>query len=147
MLDELRKMLIKNEGLVCNLYKCTADKLTIGVGRNIEVNGISEDEALYLLNNDIKRVTNNLDKMWPIWRTFPKRAQYVCVDMSFQMGITGFMNFRKTRALMEMGCWLEASEEILRSKYATQTPNRSAYNSRQLALSNTNEQDKGTKPK
>jgi hypothetical protein len=50
------------------------------------------------------------------------------------MGITGWMAFRHTRALMEMECWIEASEEILRSKYATQTPNRAAYNSRQLAL-------------
>ena len=140
-------MLIKHEGLVCQPYRCTANKLTIGVGRNLEANGISEDEAMYLLNNDIKRVTDNLDKMWPVWRTFPERAQYVCVDMSFQMGITGFMNFRQTRALMEMGCWLEASEEVLRSKYATQTPNRAAYNSRQLALSKQHEQDKRTKPK
>jgi hypothetical protein len=50
------------------------------------------------------------------------------------MGITGWMAFRHTRALMEMECWIEASEEILRSKYANQTPNRAAYNSRQLAL-------------
>jgi len=35
---------------------------------------------------------------------------------------------------MEMGCWLEASEEVLRSKYAVQTPNRAARNSRKLAL-------------
>ena len=36
---------------------------------------------------------------------------------------------------MEMGSWLEASEEILRSKYATvETPNRAARNSRKLAL-------------
>lgn len=148
MLDQLRQMLIKHEGLVCHPYRCTANKLTIGVGRNLEANGLSEDEAMYLLDNDIKRVTDNLDKMWPVWRTFPERAQYVCVDMAFQMGISGFMNFRQTRALMEMGCWLEASEEVLRSKYATQTPNRAAYNSRQLALSKDHDKkNQRTKPK
>ena len=135
MYDNIKEMLIKNEGLVCQPYHCSAGKLTIGVGRNLEANGISEDEALYLLDNDIKRVTANLDKMWEVWRQFPEKAQLVCVDMTFQMGITGFMNFRQTRALMEMGCWLEASEEILRSKYATKdTPNRAARNSRKLAL-------------
>ena len=147
MYDNIKKMLIKNEGLVCQPYHCSAGKLTIGVGRNLESNGISEDEAMYLLENDIKRVTANLDKMWAVWRTFPEKAQLVCIDMTFQMGITGFMNFRQTRALMEMGCWLEASEEVLRSKYAIQTPNRAAYNSRQLALSKQHEQDKGTTPK
>ena len=134
MLAEAKEMLIKHEGIRVHPYKCSEDKLTIGIGRNLEANGISEEEAMYLLNNDINRVIANLDKIFPAWKVMPSKARLVCIDMSFQMGITGFMNFRRTRALMEMGAWLEASEELLRSKYAVQTPNRAAYNSRQLAL-------------
>lgn len=134
MLAEAKEMLIKHEGIRVHPYKCSEDKLTIGIGRNLEANGISEEEAMYLLNNDINRVITNLDKVFPAWKVMPSKARLVCIDMSFQMGITGFMNFRRTRALMEMGAWLEASEELLRSKYAVQTPNRAAYNSRQLAL-------------
>jgi lysozyme len=135
MYDNIKEMLIKNEGLVCGVYTCSAGKLTCGVGRNLSDNGITEDEAMYLLENDINRVVANLDKVWEVWRTFPPLAQEVCIDCAFQMGITGWMNFRRTRALMEMGAWLEASEEILRSKYATiDTPNRAARNSRKLAL-------------
>lgn len=134
MYDNIKEMLIKNEGLVCQPYHCSAGKLTIGVGRNLEANGISEDEAMYLLENDIKRVVDNLDKNWSVWRQLPIPCQEVAIDCTFQMGITGWMNFRRTRALMEMGAYLEASEEILRSKYAAQTPNRAARNSRKLAL-------------
>ncbi len=134
MLKEAKQMLIKHEGIRVHPYKCSEDKLTIGIGRNLEANGISEEEAMYLLDNDIDRVINNLDKIFPAWKVMPSKARLVCIDMCFQMGITGFMNFRRTRALMEMGAWLEASEELLRSKYAVQTPNRAAYNSRQLAL-------------
>jgi lysozyme len=135
MYDNIKEMLIKNEGLVCQPYHCSAGKLTIGVGRNLEANGISEDEAMYLLENDIERVIASLDKNWSVFRTFPPLAQEVAIDCTFQMGITGWMNFRRTRALMEMGAWLEASEEILRSKYATvDSPNRAARNSRKLAL-------------
>ena len=134
MLAEAKQMLIKHEGIRVHPYKCSEDKLTIGIGRNLEANGISEEEAMYLLDNDIDRVIKNLDKIFPAWKVMPSKARLVCIDMCFQMGITGFMNFRRTRALMEMGCWLEASEELLRSKYAVQTPNRAAYNSRQLAL-------------
>jgi lysozyme len=130
MYDNIKEMLIKNEGLALNVYKCKNNYLSLGVGRNLDANGISEDEAMYLLENDI-----NLDKVWKVWRGFPPLAQEVCIDCAFQMGITGWMNFRRTRALMEMGAWLEASEEILRSKYATKdTPNRAARNSRKLAL-------------
>lgn len=134
MLAEAKQMLIKHEGIRVHPYKCSEDKLTIGIGRNLEANGISEEEAMYLLDNDIDRVIKNLDKIFPAWKVMPSKARLVCIDMCFQMGITGFMNFRRTRALMEMGAWLEASEELLRSKYAVQTPNRAAYNSRQLAL-------------
>ncbi len=134
MLDNVKEMLVKHEGLVCHVYDDSLGYKTIGVGRCLDKNGITEDEAMYLLDNDIKRVIESLDKHWQVWRSFPEKAQLVCIDCTFQMGITGWMAFRHTRALMEMDCWLEASEEILRSKYATQTPNRAAYNSRQLAL-------------
>ena len=82
----------------------------------------------------LSRVQDQLTKNWGVWRTFPEKARLVCIDMCFQMGISGFMSFRETRKLMELGKWLEASEEVLRSRYAIQTPNRALYNSRQLAL-------------
>lgn len=133
---EVKNMLVRHEGVVCHVYKCTAEppRNTIGCGRNLDDNGISEDEAMYLLDNDIKRVKEELNKNFGAWRTMPEKARMVCIDMVFNLGITGFMKFRKTQQLMELGLWLEASEEILRSKYAVQLPNRSAYNSRQLAL-------------
>jgi len=135
MYENIKEMLIKNEGLVCQPYHCSAGKLTIGVGRNLDANGISEDEAMYLLENDIQRVIDSLDKNWSVWRQLPIPCQEIAIDCTFQMGITGWMNFRRTRALMEMGAYLEASEEILRSKYATvDSPNRAARNSRKLAL-------------
>lgn len=131
---EIKDMLIRHEGLRTFPYNCSENKLTIGIGRNLESNGISEDEAHYLLENDIKRVMQNLQRNLPAYLRFPDKAKLVCIDMAFQMGIEGFLGFKKTIALMQLGMWLEASEELLDSKYAVQTPNRAAYNSRQLAL-------------
>ena len=132
--DKVVEMLKRHEGLRTFAYNCSQNKLTIGIGRNLDANGISEEEAHYLLYNDINKVQKELTKNWGVWRTFPERVRMVCIDMAFQMGITGFMSFRETRKLMELGKWVEASEEVLRSRYAIQTPNRALYNSRQLAL-------------
>jgi lysozyme len=132
--QEVIDMLVRHEGIRTYPYHCSQNRLTIGIGRNIQENGISEDEAYFLLKNDIERVKKELDKSLQMWRCFPKKAQLVCIDMCFQMGITKFLGFRKTIALMQMDMFLEASEELLNSRYATQTPQRAAYNSRQLAL-------------
>ena len=135
-LDRIVEMLKRHEGLRLNPYHCSANKLTIGIGRNLQDRGITESEAFYLLHGDINLVQEELTKNWGVWRTFPEKARLVCIDMTFQMGITTFMKFKETRKLMELGKWLEASEEVLRSRYAVQTPNRALYNSRQLALCN-----------
>ena len=45
LIDDLKEMLIKNEGMELKPYQCTSDKTTIGVGRNLTDNGVSIDEA------------------------------------------------------------------------------------------------------
>jgi lysozyme len=148
MQNEIIAMLKRHEGLKLFPYKCSKNFLTLGVGRNLETNGITEEEANYLLFNDIKRVKEQLKKNFGVYRTFPKRARLVCIDMAFQMGIKGFMSFRNTRELMVLGKWVDASEELLRSKYAIlDTPNRALYNSRQLALCQNDKKNQRTAPK
>jgi|TARA_Y100000114_G_C11748008_1_gene322684 lysozyme len=145
--EKVVDMLIRNESCVLTLYQCKHNYNTIGVGRNLDVNGISTDEAMYMLNNDIDRVVNNLDNNWKVWRDFPIKAQMVCIDMAFHLGITGFMSFVETRKLMELKQWVSASEELLRSKYAMQTPTRANFNSRQLYLCQKKQEIKKIMPK
>ena len=128
----IRKRLIDFEGLVLKSYTCPTGYTSVGVGRNLETNGITEEEAMYLLNNDISTVIKKLDKHWIAWRKFPIAAQYVCIDLVFNMGINTFMSFRKTRAYMEMGDFEKAGIELLNSKYAEQVGRRAIFNSEQL---------------
>ena len=129
----IRKRLIDFEGLVLKSYVCPTGYTSVGVGRNLETNGITEEEAMYLLNNDIKTVIKKLDKHWITWRKLPITAQYVCIDLVFNMGVNSFMSFRKTRAYMEMGDFEKAGIELLDSQYAKQVGRRAIFNSEQLA--------------
>jgi len=130
--DLIKKRLIDFEGLVLKSYVCPTGYTSVGVGRNLETNGITEEEAMYLLNNDISSVIKKLDKHWIAWRKLPITAQYVCIDLVFNMGINTFMSFRKTRAYMEMGDFEKAGIELLNSKYAEQVGRRALFNSEQL---------------
>jgi len=129
----IKDRLIDFEAIVLQPYKCASGFLSLGVGRNLDANGISKEEALYLLDNDIELVIHKLDKHWKVWRSFPTAAQYVCIDLVFNMGINAWMSFRKTRAYMELGQWEEASKELLNSKYASQVGRRALFNSEELA--------------
>jgi len=130
--DLIKKRLIDFEGLVLKSYTCPTGYTSVGVGRNLETNGITEEEAMYLLNNDISTVIKKLDKHWIAWRKLPITAQYVCIDLVFNMGINSFMSFRFTRSYMELGEWEKAGDELLNSKYAEQVGRRALFNSEQL---------------
>ena len=63
VMEELKK----EEGFRAKVYKCTAGKNTIGFGRNLDDNGITYEEAEYLLKNDIKMVDTWLNDNVPIY--------------------------------------------------------------------------------
>ena len=54
IMNQAKAQLVRHEGLRLKPYRCTAGKLTIGVGRNLEDKGISQQEAYELLENDIR---------------------------------------------------------------------------------------------
>ena len=132
MKDLVKERLIKWEAMVLKPYECSQGYTTIGVGRNLETNGISKDEAMYLLDNDIDSVIKKLDKHWPAWATFPEEAKAIIMDLVFNMGINTWLSFRKTRAYMELGEWEKAGKELLNSKYAHQVGRRAIFNSEEL---------------
>ena len=131
-IEALKDQLILHEGLKLEPYECTAGKLTIGVGRNIEDIGITEDEARYLLDNDILRVCDELDRNLPWWRDLSDARQRVLVDMVFNLGISRFMQFQNTIAAIESGDYDKAADEMLDSRWADQVGQRAKTLSRMM---------------
>jgi lysozyme len=122
--DELRSMLVLHEGLRLKPYKCTAGKLTIGVGRNLDDNGITQAEAFHLLENDIIAVEDDLDRTWPWWRQMTDARQQVLADMAFNLGITRLGGFVNTLAAMKRGDYEAAADGMLASLWASQVGRR-----------------------
>lgn len=67
---------------------------TIGIGRALDVNGITRPEALYLLDNDIDRVQGALLSSVAWLVGIGDVRQRVLVEMGFQMGAHGVGNFQ-----------------------------------------------------
>lgn len=116
----LEEQLLVDEGLRLKPYRCTAGRLTIGVGRNLDDRGISQAEALVLLGNDIEESWAGLVRQAPWVAAAPEPVQEALANMAFNMGVEGLMAFRRTLALLEQRRYAEAACEMLRSKWAGQ---------------------------
>ncbi len=124
VLEKVKERLRKEEGLRLKPYRCSAGKLTIGFGRNIEDNGISIGEAEYLLENDVKSVIQQLNVKIPWINSLTENRQVVLVDMAFNLGIGGLLLFKNTLAMIQRGDYEAAAKAMLQSKWATQVGNR-----------------------
>lgn len=114
--EDLKTMLKKHEGFKSKPYLCTAGKLTLGYGRNLEDNDLSRDEADLMLENDIKKIKNYLENFE--WFTMqPPGVQYALIDMGF-MGASKLLKFKKMIRFLEKRDYTNAALEALDSKWA-----------------------------
>jgi len=65
LMDRIKEQLVRHEGLRLKPYRCTAGKLTIGIGRNLDDCGISQSEAYIMLINDIMNCEKQLQAKIP----------------------------------------------------------------------------------
>lgn len=131
--DNIYDQLTRDEGVRLMPYRDTVGKLTIGIGRNLDGQGISKDEARFLLTNDVALVQTQLKEALPWIYRLDRPRQAVLENMAFNMGITGLMGFRKTLASIESGNYLLASEQMMASDWAAQVGQRAARLSQQMA--------------
>lgn len=105
--------------------KCPAQgKLTIGVGRNIEDIGISENEAIALEMNDIKRVNAVVERNFSWFTKLNTPRRVVIMSMVFNIGADGLKGFQKMIKSIESGDFDSASGHMLNSKWAAQVKGR-----------------------
>lgn len=137
--------LMVNEGCVLKSYKDTVGKLTIGIGRNLDDNPLSQeelcyighncrtkfisnDQAAYLCRNDLKKVRADLDRYLPWWRDLCPDRQFVMIDLCFNLGKNTLLTFKKTLNSIATGYYELAAKQLLQSKYATQVGIRARRN-------------------
>ena len=123
-MDKMIEQLVDHEGLELHPYEDSLGIITIGVGRNLEERGISEDEAFYLLGNDIEIIWDELIKQHPIVEDLDDQRQMILLDMAFNMGVPRLGKFKKMWAAIENGDMIEASKQALDSRWADQVGRR-----------------------
>ena len=144
--DHLIEKLIQHEGLRLQVYEDSLGIATIGIGRNLEDRGITPEEldwmdipnmaivhtmgiteadAMYLAQNDVQIVEEELLRSHPCVENLDAVRQLVLVDMAFNMGVPRLSKFKKMWAAIHENNFDEAAKEMLDSRWATQVKSRS----------------------
>lgn len=105
------------EGKRLKPYRCTAGKLSIGYGRNLDDVGITDEEAEYLLKHDIEKAEKDAEKL-PCYKKLNQARKDVLIEMVFNMGLPRVLGFKKMLAALEAGDYSKAADEALDSKWA-----------------------------
>jgi lysozyme len=120
----VKDFIIKHEGISLKPYYCPAGKLSIGVGRNLQDNGITYDEVVYLLENDIDRCIRELKEIFKDFNELPENIQIALIDMIFNLGKTRFLQFQNLIQAVKDRDFQKASEEAKDSRWCKQVGKR-----------------------
>ena len=137
--------LIKHEGLRLEVYQDSLGIDTIGIGRNLKdrgitpaelewmdipnmavvhTMGITEADAMYLAENDIKIVEEELCRAHPCVEDLDAVRQLILMDMAFNMGVPRLNKFKNMWAAVHKGDFDTAAVEMLDSRWAKQVKGR-----------------------
>lgn len=119
------------EGLRLKPYKCSAGKLTIGYGRNLEDIGISKEEAYMFFESDFNRAVEDAKKLCEAfninYRHLSESRFYVLTDMMFNLGYDRLSQFKKMLTALSKSDYDSAAKEMLDSKWAKQVGRRATF--------------------
>ena len=113
----LSKQLQIEEGVRLQLYQDTKGIWTIGVGHNIQANGISPAVAELMLSEDIATSVTFLSK-YSWFANLSDVRKAAIIDMSF-MGLDRLLHFVLMIAALAKGDFTEARAQVVNSQWYT----------------------------
>jgi lysozyme len=126
-------LLKAHEGLRLKPYTCTAGKLTIGYGRNLDDMGINKAEAEHLLAQDINRAIHDARSLIKGFDSLSLTRKAVLVDMMFNLGMNRLSQFKNMLYAIEEHNYSKASFEMLNSLWAVQVGARASVLAEMMA--------------
>jgi len=147
IVDDLKAELAADEGYRQKRYLCSAGKLTIGIGHNLEgkkfspetwamirlehphVDNALLDDQVRLSDEIIQRIftedcedaCEDLDGIWIGWRSLSERRKRALINMSFQMGSQRLTAFVRMWRALRLHDFEAAADEAKDSLWYVQT--------------------------
>lgn len=119
----LQNELIRDEGLRLTAYRDSLGFLTIGIGHLIKKGEsfgvITKDQAISILEDDIKDAERKLDSIFPGWRNLDDVRQRTFVNLSINLGYK-LTDFKRFLHAAKSGDWEKAADHLTQSRWFRQ---------------------------
>jgi lysozyme len=125
--EQLEADLVRDEDEVLHAYQDSEGYWTIGAGILIDKRrggGITREESRYLLRNRVARTMASLSERLPWWSELSPNRQRALVNMAFNLGLDGLLEFKRFLAALQARRWADAVAEMKDSRWARQVGER-----------------------
>ena len=135
------KMIASEEGYRADPYYCSEGYPTIGHGFKIGPKNAPLDQYIFkvpehvsglwlsIYIDDMRQRMESDSELEAALSRCNEVRRAVLISMAFQLGLSGLKRFKKTLNFIERGEWTDASNEMMLSRWADQTPNRAERHS------------------
>ena len=127
---KLLERIKKHEGFSNVIYNDKLGNPTIGYGHLIKPKDnfnknkkYTKKQLTQLFEADFLNAKKQYDKHF-LNKKLPTNVKEVLIEMIFQLGIQNVLKFRKMISSIKKNDYVKASEEMVKSKWYLQTPNR-----------------------
>ena len=142
MMELLRQLLEHDEGCVYEVYKCSEDIPTLGIGHRIVPQDkefgwpvgapVTEERVAELFKQDVTIALNDAKWLVRDFDDLPEAAQVTVASLCFQLGRSRYSKFVKHLAAIEARNWKAAADQLRDSKLYKQATNRTERHAKRL---------------
>lgn len=118
-------MLLMDEGLRLKPYRCTAGRLTVGYGHNLDDLGISQAVADLMLQEDLQVAEKACRRIFPeLYDQWGENRRLGWINLAFNLGYVRLMQFRNTLRAARIEDWAEVEKGLRASLWFQQVGKR-----------------------
>ena len=133
-LDKLQEELAEDEGCKYEIYNDHLGYATFGIGHLVTDSDleygqeigteVSKERVDECFKADIDITIEDCNILYSNFNDIPEEAQLILANMMFNLGRPRLSKFLKLKAAVDDEDWMEASVQMMDSKWAKQVPNR-----------------------
>jgi lysozyme len=85
---------------------------------------ITQEESRLIVERRVREISTRLQANKPFFVDLPAPVRNVLIEMAFQLGLKGVLNFSRMWEALKRHDYVAAADEMLDSRWAEQTPSR-----------------------